>query len=121
MHPRRRIVLGIAAWLLGASAGAAERRTRRAAAKRVALVDDDAPDAVSYGSREDVLRFADAVAERRGLDAEWVQKSLAQARFQPLVVRYIMRSSTETPEAAKSPSSGKRKSRCAANQARSNG
>lgn len=90
MHPRRRIVLGTAAWLLGAGAGAAERRTRRAAAKRVTLVDDDAPDAVSYGSREDVLRFADAVAERRGLDAEWLREALAQARFQPLVVRYIM-------------------------------
>jgi membrane-bound lytic murein transglycosylase B len=90
MHPRRRIVLGTAAWLLVAGAGAAERRTRRAAAKRVTLVDDDAPDAVSYGSRVDVLRFAEAVAERRGLDAEWLRQALAQARFQPLVVRYIM-------------------------------
>jgi len=55
--------------------------------KSVALVEDDA---AGYGSRDDVARFADAVAERRGLDAEWLRKSLAQARFQPLVTRYIM-------------------------------
>jgi membrane-bound lytic murein transglycosylase B len=58
------------------------------------MVDDDAPDAIPYGSREDVVRFADAVAERRGLDPEWLRSSLAQARFQPLVVRYIMPSAS---------------------------
>ena len=90
LHQRRRIVLGSAAWLLASSAAGATRKGRRAVAKPVALVDDEAPDAVVYGTREDVVRFADAVAERRGLDAGWVRKSLAQARFQPLVTRYIM-------------------------------
>ena len=89
-HPRRRWVLASAAWLLAPAAIAATRSSKRAAAKRVALVDDDAPDVVNYGTREDVARFADAVAERRGLDADWLRKSLAQARFQPLVARYIM-------------------------------
>ncbi|MGZ8260927.1 MAG: lytic murein transglycosylase B [Caldimonas sp.] len=37
-----------------------------------------------------MLRFADEVAERRGLDAAWLRAALAQARFQPLVARYIM-------------------------------
>ena len=90
MHLRRRIVLGTAAWLLGAGAAAARRKTRSSPAKRVALVDDDAPDGAGYATREDVVRFADEVAARRGLDAEWLRSSLAQARFQPLVVRYIM-------------------------------
>jgi membrane-bound lytic murein transglycosylase B len=85
---RRAIVLGAAASLLASCADAATRK--RATKKAVALVDDDAPDGVTYGSREDVLRFADAVAERRGLDPAWLRKALAQARFQPLVTRYIM-------------------------------
>jgi membrane-bound lytic murein transglycosylase B len=45
--------------------------------------------------REDVVRFAEAVAERRELDVEWVKKALAQARFIPLVTRYIMPPTTE--------------------------
>jgi membrane-bound lytic murein transglycosylase B len=88
LHQRRRLVLGGTAWLLSSCAGAAPRK--RAAAKPAALVVDDAADVVSYGSRDDVVRFADGVAERRGLDADWLHNALAQARFQPLVVRYIM-------------------------------
>jgi len=87
-HLRRTIVLGAPASLLASCATAAT--PRRATKKTVAVADDDAPDAVAYGAREDVVRFADAVAERRGLDAEWLRKALAQARFQPLVARYIM-------------------------------
>ena len=89
-HPRRRFVLASAAWLLAAGATAAPRDGRRTGARPAALVDDDAPDVVTYGARDDVVRFADAVAERRGLDAGWLRRSLAQARFQPLVTRYIM-------------------------------
>ena len=51
---------------------------------------DDAPDVVTYGARDDVMRYADEVAERRGLDAAWLKAMLAQSRFQPSVVRYIM-------------------------------
>jgi len=90
MSLRRRLVLGSAAWLLASGAPGATRPGKRASAKRVALVDDDAPDTVTYGMREDVMQFADAVAVRRDLDPEWVRRSLAQARFQPLVARYIM-------------------------------
>jgi membrane-bound lytic murein transglycosylase B len=90
LQQRRRFVLGSAAWLLATSADAAKRARPRAAAKRVAMLDDEAPDSFAYGTREDVLRFADDVAERRGLDAAWLRRSLAQARFQPLVTRYIM-------------------------------
>ncbi|HEY2188108.1 MAG TPA: lytic murein transglycosylase B [Caldimonas sp.] len=92
LHPRRRLVLGGTAWLLSSCAGAAPRK--RAAAKPVPAVDDNAPDGVGYGARDDVVRFADEVAERRGLDPEWLRNALAQARFQPLVVRYIMPSAT---------------------------
>jgi membrane-bound lytic murein transglycosylase B len=48
------------------------------------------PDIVTYGQRDDVMRFGAELAERRGLDAAWVQAALAQARLQPNVTKYIM-------------------------------
>jgi membrane-bound lytic murein transglycosylase B len=44
----------------------------------------------AYGDRDDVMRFANDVAERRGLDAGWVRSALAQARLVPSVTRFIM-------------------------------
>src|SRR5664279_1104420 len=89
MTARRPLVLAAAACLLGAGVATAAPR-KKSAVRKVALNDDDAPDVVTYGRRDDVLRFADDLAERRGLDVEWVRSALAQARFQPLVARYIM-------------------------------
>jgi membrane-bound lytic murein transglycosylase B len=92
MIDRRRIVVASAAgaaWLLGTGAIAATQRAK-GPARKVALVADSAPDTVTYGAREDVVRFAEGVAERRDLDAAWVIRALAQARFIPVVTRYIM-------------------------------
>ena len=58
--------------------------------KRVAMQSDEAPDVVAYGQREDVMRFARELAERKELDASWVQDKLAQARYVPNVARLIM-------------------------------
>jgi membrane-bound lytic murein transglycosylase B len=44
---------------------------------------------VSYANREDVMRFADDVAERRNLDREWVRQALAQSQFIPTVQRLM--------------------------------
>ena len=52
--------------------------------------DDDAPDSVVYGRRDDVLAFAAQVAEDRGLDRAWVEDQLARARYQPSVAKAIM-------------------------------
>ena len=83
---RRHLVLAaLAASLPFASAQAAPKKT-----KRPAVADDAAPDVVTYGARDDVMRFADGVAERRGLDAAALRAALAQARFVPNVARFIM-------------------------------
>ncbi|HEX3140833.1 MAG TPA: lytic murein transglycosylase B [Rhizobacter sp.] len=58
--------------------------------RKVRLQDDSAPDLVTYGQREDVMRFGDELAERRGLDAAWVKSQLADARFVPNVAKFIM-------------------------------
>ena len=91
MTRRRQILVGSAAFcLLATGVGAAPKRARNGSAKPVGVIDDGAPDVVTYGLREDVVRFAEGVAERRGLDVERVKKALAQARFVPAVARYIM-------------------------------
>ena len=83
---RRAIVIGGAT--LAATCGAIAKPARRRRAS--AAVEDGAPDLVGYGGREDVLRFADALAERHGIDAGWVRDALARARFVPSVARFIM-------------------------------
>ncbi len=51
---------------------------------------DSAPVAVTYGGREDVMLFADAVAQRQQLDAQTVRDILRRARFIPAVGKAIM-------------------------------
>lgn len=58
--------------------------------KPAATQPDDAPDLVTYGRREDVMRFADDVAQRREFDPQWVRSALAKARYVPSVARFIM-------------------------------
>ncbi|HEY4957203.1 MAG TPA: lytic murein transglycosylase B [Caldimonas sp.] len=87
---RRSIILGSTALALPFAAAAATQRAKAAPRKTSVELDDNAPDIVTYGSRDDVARFADAIAERRGLDADWVRRALAQARFIPSVTRSIM-------------------------------
>ena len=77
------------AWL-AATASAPSLAARKKPKPAVPVADDGAPDVITYGERDDVMRFADAVAERRGFDAAWVRAALEQSRFVPSVVRYIM-------------------------------
>jgi membrane-bound lytic murein transglycosylase B len=58
--------------------------------KPVAVRDDDAPDSVVYGRRDDVLAFAAQVADERGLDRAWVEDQLSRARYLPSVAKAIM-------------------------------
>jgi len=82
------LALGVAA---PACAATRSKKTARQAAKPPAAArEDSAPEAVTYGRRDDVRRFGAEVAERQGLDTQWVQSVLAAARFQPSVVRFIM-------------------------------
>ena len=64
----------------------AQARQRRAASQAT----DSAADSAIYGTREDVMRFADEAAQRQGLEADWVRESLSRARFVPTVARLIM-------------------------------
>lgn len=85
----RAVALGLLSTaLLVDPAGAATRMRKLAQADTPRR--DDAPDLVTYGARDDVMRFGTEVAERRGLDPEWVRAALQRARFVPSVTRFIM-------------------------------
>ncbi len=92
MRLHRRLLLGalgtLAAWAtaLPSVAAAAPASGSKARAKRPR----PGPPASPYASRADVLDFADQVAEKRGLDAGWVRRHLAQAQPQAAVRRLIM-------------------------------
>jgi membrane-bound lytic murein transglycosylase B len=76
------------ALILVPATASAKKKRKAVASARVRA--DEAARAVSYGRRDDVMRFAADVAERQGWDADWVQAALAEARYLPSVARYIM-------------------------------
>jgi membrane-bound lytic murein transglycosylase B len=71
------------------STGAAAQKSsnaRNAAAGTVNPVRGSTP----YATRDDAMRFADEVAERRGLDRNWVRATIGSARFLPNVPRLML-------------------------------
>jgi membrane-bound lytic murein transglycosylase B len=78
----------LATCLIAASPHVLAAKKKKAAASTVPA--DDAPDVVTYGQRDDVMRFGAEIAERQGLDAVWVQAALQRARFVPMVAKFIM-------------------------------
>ncbi|MDE2300605.1 MAG: lytic murein transglycosylase B [Burkholderiales bacterium] len=54
------------------------------------VLSDDAPDIVTYGRRDDVMRFAAEIAQRHAFDARWVRTALQRARYLPAVAKFIM-------------------------------
>ena len=50
----------------------------------------EAPDIVTYGRRDDVMRFGAEIAARNRLDPQWVRSALEAARYQPSVARFVM-------------------------------
>jgi membrane-bound lytic murein transglycosylase B len=87
---RRALVIG-GAWLAAVAPSIAAQRGKEPARRPTPPASDDsAPDVVTYGRRDDVMRFADSVAERRGLDALWIRAALERSRYVPSVVRSIM-------------------------------
>jgi membrane-bound lytic murein transglycosylase B len=88
-HLFRGLALALIASTAFAAAAEVSARTKKKDPE-AARGADDAPDLVTYGRRDDVMRFGAELAARRGLDAEWVQAALERARFVPSVGRFIM-------------------------------
>lgn len=77
--------------LLGCVAGAQAQSPQQQRAQA-----DNAAGLATYGQREDAMRFAAELAERRNLDPDWVKAMLAEARNVPSVARFIMPPPTGT-------------------------
>ncbi len=43
-----------------------------------------------YASRPDAMHIADAIAERRGLDRDWVRHAIGRARYLPQIARWVL-------------------------------
>jgi membrane-bound lytic murein transglycosylase B len=85
----RRLAIGLIAATLLCGAASARKKAAETSAEGQGQ-GDNAPDLVTYGARDDVMRFGAELAERRSLDAAWVQAALQRARFVPSVVKFIM-------------------------------
>ena len=86
------IVLTLLVMVLNHPAALAAKKTRHATALKseASQPGGDPPDLVTYGRRDDVMRFANELAERHDLDANWLRSALQQARFIPAVAKAIM-------------------------------
>ena len=52
----------------------------------------------AYAQREDAMQFADEIALRHGLDAQWVSRAVARAEKLPVVVRLVLPPPAGTPK-----------------------
>jgi membrane-bound lytic murein transglycosylase B len=90
IRPRPLSARSLTCWFvlaaLVATTGASIAATRKPQRK---LQSDSAADAVTYGRRDELMRWAAEMADRRGLDPAQVQQALAQARLLPSVQRLI--------------------------------
>jgi membrane-bound lytic murein transglycosylase B len=68
------------------------------AAKAHKVAERNNQGAVPYAGNEEAMRWADDMAQRRGLDAAWVRRSVAQARFLPVVARLMQPAPAGTPK-----------------------
>jgi membrane-bound lytic murein transglycosylase B len=82
------IPLGSALAAQPSAAGTAHKHAKAQHGSKSAKAPEAATPA--YGQREEVLRFAAELAERRGIPRGWIEAQLAQARLQPGVQRAIM-------------------------------
>jgi hypothetical protein len=64
----------------------AQKSSNAAAPRHVNPVRGSTP----YATRDDAMQFADDVAERRGLDRDWVRATIGSARFLPNVPRLML-------------------------------
>ena len=72
-------IILIAVYAYPISAEAQNSSQRKAAARQ----------GVPYATREEAMRFADEVADRRSLDPEWVRRAIGRAQYLPVVAQLM--------------------------------
>jgi membrane-bound lytic murein transglycosylase B len=90
-------LLLIAALFLTASALAMPATSQMAARKRM-TAERSGHRGTPYAGHEEAMGWADQVAERRGLDREWLRLAVGQAQFLPVVARLMQPAPPGTPK-----------------------
>jgi membrane-bound lytic murein transglycosylase B len=83
----------IATFLIAASSHPMGAAAQKPSQKKVS-----ARQGVPYATNEEAMRFADEVAERRGLDPEWTRKAIGRAQNLPVVSRLMQPAPSGTPK-----------------------
>ncbi|RYX89604.1 MAG: lytic murein transglycosylase B [Comamonadaceae bacterium] len=86
------------ACVLACTTGAAQDAVAAPAKAKPAAARNSSKQGPAYATREEAMRFADDLAERRGLDREWVRKAIGEARNMPVVSRLMQPAPTGTPK-----------------------
>ena len=84
--------------LLVAAAGAASLPAAAQKARKVSSAERNGHRGVPYAGNEEAMRWADEVAQRRGLDADWVRGAVGNAQLLPTVIRLMQPAPTGTPK-----------------------
>ena len=82
-------VMALALASAAATAAASKHKKAKQQTTRSAAHTEPARNDANYLQRDDVMRFGIEIAERNGLDTAWVLAALADARYQPSVVKLI--------------------------------
>lgn len=96
MHPLLRTtvtLLAATALATGIAATPSGKKNQRKASSTAARSTGE-----PYAQREDVMRQADDIAERRGLDRDWVRQAIGQARHLPQIARLMQPAPVGTPK-----------------------
>src|SRR5512140_1252330 len=83
MSPRLLVTTALLAVCIALPALAQTATRKRSAAERTSQR------GVPYASSEEAMRWADELAQRRGLDADWVRRAVGRAQFLPTVARLM--------------------------------
>src|SRR5262245_4172661 len=81
-------LLLIVTLFLAASALAVHAGTQTAPRKRVSA-ERSGQRGVPYAGNEEAMGWAEQLAERRGLERDWVRRAVGRAQFLPIVARLI--------------------------------
>jgi membrane-bound lytic murein transglycosylase B len=83
MSPRLLVTTAVLALSIALPAPAQTATRKRAVAERTSQR------GVPYAGSEEAMRWADELAQRRGLDADWVRRAVGRAQFLPTVARLM--------------------------------
>jgi membrane-bound lytic murein transglycosylase B len=89
--------LFLIALLFVATAALAAPATAQPARKRVST-ERNSQRGVPYATHEAAMRWADEMAQRRGLDRDWVRETVGRAQYLPLVARLMQPPPPGTPK-----------------------